>query len=125
MFVIIVKKCNFHNEHQQENDITYLHFSFIACATDIINKRIEIILCVVSKDIILHFSSLLNIQPTDNSSFLFDDNYGYFPCVHQQENDVNFCYLLIFDSDTDDRITQKEILLCVVSKDIISIFLSS
>ena len=89
------------------------------------NTWIEILLCVVSKDTITLFPYSWHLQPTKNSSFLVDENYSNFHSVHQPENDINYWHLWIFACAIDIRNKWIEILLYVVSKDIIPIFPSS
>ena len=48
---------------------------------------------MVSKDITPFFAFLRNLQITNNSSFLFDKNYGIFHSARQPENDINYLNL--------------------------------
>ena len=116
---------NFHSvQHQPENDINYWHLSIFACATDVRNKWIEILLCLVSKDIIPIFPSSWNLPPTNNISSLFDDNYGIFHSVHQPENYINYWHFSWYFCEFQIKNKWIESLLCVVSKDIIPFFSS-
>ena len=112
---------NFHILHQPENDINYCHFSCLFCKF-LIKKRLKSLFCVVSKDILPLLISSWYLPPINNSSSLFDDNYGNFHSEHQTENDINYWHFSWYYCELRIKNTWIESLLCVFSKYIIPIF---